>query len=207
MKIHVLQLGTLGANCYIIETAPAQCVAVDIGGSAERFLEFLRSKKLTLNKILLTHGHFDHMGGVEAVRAATGAEVYIHADDAHKLENAESSLATHIPGERFTAVKEYISTIGDSFINDGKLCFKVMHTPGHSAGSVCYICDDVIFSGDTLFRLSMGRTDFYDGSNGAMHNSLLRLSMLNGNYTVYPGHGEETTLDFERNNNPYMQRL
>lgn len=207
MKVYILQLGTLGANCYVIETAPAQCVAVDIGGNADKFLDFLKNKKLKLTKILLTHGHFDHIDGVEEVRLATGAEVYIHADDANKLESAEKSLATHIPGERFKAVKEYISTVGDSFINDGKLQFKVMHTPGHSTGSVCYICNDVIFSGDTLLRLSMGRTDFYDGSNGAMHNSLLRLSLLSGDYIVYPGHGEETSLEFERNNNPYMQRL
>ena len=207
MKIHNLELGVLGANCYVVETAPAQCVAIDIGGDSQRFLAFLKEKKLRLTKILLTHGHYDHIGGVADVQNETGAEVYIHTDDAYKLESAEQSLAVQIAREPFKAVKNYLSINGDTIINDGDLQFRVMHTPGHSSGSVCYICEDVIFSGDTLFRLSMGRTDFFDGSDGAMMNSLIRLSKLDGDYTVYTGHGGQTTLDFERRNNPYILRL
>lgn len=207
MKLYKLELGVLGANCYVVETAPAQCISIDIGGDSQRFLAFLKEKKLRLTKILLTHGHFDHIGGVAEVQKETGAEVYIHADDAYKLESAEQSLAVQISREPFKAVKEYLSISGDTIINDGNLQFRVMHTPGHSSGSVCYICDDVIFSGDTLFRLSMGRTDFFDGSDGAMENSLIRLSKLDGDYTVYTGHGGQTTLDFERRNNPYILRL
>lgn len=207
MKIHNLELGVLGANCYVVETAPAQCVAIDIGGDSQRFLAFLKEKKLRLTKILLTHGHYDHIGGVADVQNETGAEVYIHTDDAYKLESAEQSLAVQIAREPFKAVKNYLSINGDTIINDGDLQFRVMHTPGHSSGSVCYICEDVIFSGDTLFRLSMGRTDFFDGSDGAMENSLIRISKLDGDYTVYTGHGGQTTLDFERRNNPYILRL
>ena len=91
MKLYKLELGVLGANCYVVETAPAQCIAIDIGGDSQRFLAFLKEKKLRLTKILLTHGHFDHIGGVAEVQKETGAEVYIHADDAYKLESAEQA--------------------------------------------------------------------------------------------------------------------
>ena len=204
MRIYTLQLGVFGANCYVVETAPTQCIAIDIGGDSQRLLSFLNEKKLKLSKILLTHGHYDHIGGVADVQQATGAEVYIHADDANMLESETASLAVQIAREPFKKVSNYISVFDDCFINDGEVQFKVMHTPGHTLGSVCYICNDAVFSGDTLFRLSIGRTDFPNGSMGAMKISLAKLSRLEKNYMVYPGHGPETAVDFEKRNNPYM---
>ncbi len=205
MKIHHLQLGPLRSNCYIVETAPGRCVAVDIGGDSRLLLEFLKMKKLRLTKILLTHGHFDHIGGAEEVRKATGAEIYIHELDAHMLTSAADSLATSMSFFTFTPVTDWTCVYGDCFINDGDCNFRVLHTPGHSQGSVCYICGDVIFSGDTLFCCSAGRTDFPDSSSAAMTYSLNKLYNLVGDYKVYPGHNESTTLDYERESNPYMR--
>lgn len=207
MKIHHLQLGPLRANCYIIETAPGRCVAVDIGGDSRLFLEFLKMRKLRLTKILLTHGHFDHIGGVEEVRKATGAEVYIHELDAHMLTSAAHSLAADMAFMSFVPVTDWTCVNGDCYINDGECGFRVLHTPGHSQGSVCYICENVIFSGDTLFCCSVGRTDFPGSSSAAMTYSLNTLSNLEGDYKVYPGHNETTTLDYEREANPYLKQF
>lgn len=206
MKIHILNLGELRVNCYVVETAPGQCVIIDLGGEPDRLMKFLDSHKLKLRKILLTHGHFDHIGGVEAIRRITGAEVYIHEDDAKMLTSAEYSLAAGMSYYPFTQVTDYTAITGDSVINDGDQSFRVMHTPGHSEGSVCYICGDVIFSGDTLFRESVGRSDFPGSNPIDMDNSLRSLDILPGDYKVLPGHGPSTTLEYERRTNPFMKR-
>ena len=207
MKIHHLQLGPLRSNCYIVETAPGRCVAIDIGGDSRLLLEFLKMKKLRLEKILLTHGHFDHIGGAEEVHQATGAEIYIHELDAHMLTSAADSLASSMSFIKFIPVTDWTCIFGDCYINDGECSFRVIHTPGHSRGSVCYVCEDVIFSGDTLFCCSIGRTDFPDSSTAAMSYSLNTLYHLEGDYKVLPGHNESTTLDYEREANPYMKQF
>lgn len=207
MNIHHLNLGELKSNCYLIETEPGRCVAVDIGGDARMLINFLIMKKLKLSKILLTHGHFDHIGGVSEVAEETGAEVYIHGDDADMLQSASASLASSMSIMPFCPVKNFNIISDGDCISDGNLNFKVLHTPGHTKGSVCYICDDVIFSGDTLFCCSIGRTDFPGGSINDMQNSLKKLYSLEGEYRIYPGHNESTTLGYERDSNPYLSRL
>lgn len=207
MNIHHLHLGELKSNCYIVETEPGRCIAVDIGGDSRMLMNFLSMKKLKLTKILLTHGHFDHIGGVAETAAASGAEVYIHADDANMLESASASLSSSMSIMDFKPVNNYTAVFGDCYINDGNLTFRILHTPGHSPGSVCYICEDVILSGDTLFCCSIGRTDFPGGDPDAMLRSLRTLSNLEGNYRVCPGHNETTTLDYERRSNPYLAGL
>ncbi|MBR4626291.1 MAG: MBL fold metallo-hydrolase [Ruminococcus sp.] len=207
MEFYTLQLGPLGANCYIIETAPRQCVAIDIGGDHEYLMDLLMKRCFTLSKILLTHGHFDHIGGVEAVRKATGAEVHIHYRDAKMLTSEELSLHRDMYGEPFSPVTEYTSVLDDSWINDGDMSFRVIHTPGHSEGSVCYLCGDRMFSGDTLFQGSVGRTDFTGSDPLAMVQSLRKIYLLDGDYDVYPGHGGETRLSTEKLSNPYLRRF
>ena len=205
MRIKTFQLGELNANCYLVETAPGRCVAIDIGGSPRMFLEYLKMQRLNLTKILLTHGHFDHIGGVEEVRKATGAEVYIHESDAHMLSSSSASLHSAMSIMPFTPVTDYTSLKGDCYINDGDCSFHVLHTPGHTHGSVCYIVNDVMFSGDTLFCCSVGRTDFPGGDAHYMMQSMELLASLEGDYKVYPGHNENTTLSYEKQNNPYMR--
>ncbi len=207
MKIHLLHLGELKSNCYIVETEPGRCVAVDIGGDSRILLSFLEMNRLTLSKILLTHGHFDHIGGVAEAADASGAEVYIHQADAAMLESEALSLASSMSIMPFKPVKKYISVSDGCYINDGSLSFRVLHTPGHSQGSVCYICEDTIFTGDTLFNCSIGRTDFPGSDAHAMLSSLQKLKNLEGDYRVCPGHFDETTLDYERNSNPYLSKL
>lgn len=207
MIIKTLQLGELNANCYIAVTAPGQCVAFDIGGTPRLLLEYLKMNNLKLTKIFLTHGHFDHISGVEDVRAATGAEVFVHESDAPMLESSALSLHASMSIMPFKNITVYSIVRDNCVITDGNVSFRVLHTPGHSHGSVCYICDEekVIFSGDTLFCCSIGRTDFHGGDSNYMKQSLRKLYDLDGDYKVYPGHNETTELEYERKNNPYMR--
>lgn len=204
MKIYRLPLGILSANCYVIETESGSAAAVDIGGEYGKLKAFLEEHSLTLKKILLTHGHHDHMGGAAEAAADTGAEVYIHKYDADMLKSSRLSLADAIGGGAFAPVARFTELSDGDTVTLDELEFQTIHTPGHTKGSVCYKCADSLFSGDTLFKLSMGRTDFPGGSHMEMMSSLKRLSDLNGSYDVYPGHNETTTLDFERSRNPYM---
>ena len=159
--------------------------------------------------VVNTHSHFDHIGGCEEVHQATGAEVYIHEDDAPMLTSESLSLASNMAYYGFKPLTDWTVVKGDCYINDGDCTFRVLHTPGHSHGSVCYICENenVIFSGDTLFCCSVGRTDFYGSSPERMQVSLKKLYDLEGDYKVYPGHNESTTLEYERNSNPYMKQF
>lgn len=207
MKIHTLNLGELRSNCYVVETAPGRCIIVDLGGDADYLMNFLKLNKLKLTKILLTHGHFDHIGGVEEVRRLTGAEVFIHLNDSEMLTSEKFSLASGMSYNPFIPVTLWTAVEEDAIIQDGELSFKVIHTPGHSGGSVCYICEDVIFSGDTLFNRSIGRTDFLGSNPIDMKKSLKKLSLLEGDYKVLPGHNMPTTLNFERKMNPYMKNI
>ncbi len=206
MNIYTLNLGALGTNCYIVETAENKCIAIDIGGEPEKFLDFIKSKNLTLDKILLTHGHFDHAEGVKRVQEETGAPVFIHSEDKPMLSDGKISLADFFqrPVQKPESCIEIID--GDK-IKSGETEFTVMHTPGHTKGSVCYITGDIIFSGDTLFMGSIGRTDYPGGDINEMRESLIKLKNLKGDYKVYPGHFDSTTLDWERDSNPCISRL
>ena len=157
-----------------------------------------------LKYILLTHGHFDHIIGVKSVKEKYGAQVVISKEDEPMLNSAKLSLAVFCNAPQNNVDADIIVKDGDE-ITLGKTKIKVMATPGHTSGSVCYIAENCIFSGDTLFYCSCGRTDFPSGSPEQMMSSLQKLKALDGDYKVYTGHNNLTTLDFERKNNPYMK--
>ena len=195
LKIDVKELGIYFVNCYLIrEEQSKSCVVIDPGGHANKVLKYLEDNDLTLEAILLTHGHFDHVGAVKELHEKTLCKVYLHTDDLMLPENFTSGslFYTHEYGE------------GDVLELAG-LTIKVMHTPGHTGGSVCLFVDDVIFSGDTLFQGSCGRVDFPGGNPREMLQSLRRLASLQADYRVHPGHGESTTLEAEKRYNPYMR--
>ena len=206
--VQTLMLGSLATNCYIVYTGEKQVIAADIGGDAGKLLRFIEERGLTLTKILLTHGHWDHIGAVAEVQKATGAEVQIPEQDAELLSETTLNLASWIdPFCDCLAVTDYHTVKDGDVIEDGDAAFTVMHTSGHTKGSVCYICEDIILAGDTLFRLSRGRTDFPGGSDAEMLESFRKLKNLSGDYRVFPGHNEATTLEFERKNNPVMRGI
>ena len=204
MNIIKLTLGELAANCYIVEAPDKTAVVIDPGAEAEVIAEELESRGLDLQKILLTHGHFDHMGAAKELKDRYGAQVYISAQDEELLPDREKSVAFFLPYEPFHPVEADVRVKDGDVISQGSMKIKVMSTPGHTAGSVCFIIDDCMFTGDTLFRRSVGRTDLYSGNVKEQGESLKKLAALTQNYRLYCGHGEDTDLETEIKTNPFI---
>ena len=197
MQIKMMQVGPLGTNCYLLEDEKSKLAAVvDPGGDAPRILSQAKTDGVEVKMILLTHAHFDHTGGVaELCASLPGVPVYLHPADAALLgsEVFPAIGAATVPYED-----------GDT-VQLGELTIQVLHTPGHTPGGVCLLVGDALFTGDTLFYGSMGRTDFAGGSYEDIMASLKRLAQLPGNYQVLPGHMDTTTLDRERKINFYIR--
>ncbi len=194
LQIHTLPLGDYQTNCYILhQEGNRDCLVIDPGYEPEIILSYLSEKGLTLQAILLTHGHFDHVGAVRELAAQTDCRVYLNPK-----ELAMPPMLTAGP-------LYYTNTYGEGDLLDiAVISFQVLETPGHTPGSVCLITENNIFSGDTLFRGSCGRTDLPCGDHRAMTESLKRLAALREDYNVYPGHGSNTTLAREQKTNPYL---
>ena len=194
MEIRTYHIGSLQTNCYMAwEEGSDSCILIDPGYVPEQLLEEVRRQRKTLEAILLTHGHFDHVGGVKQLAAETGCDVYICAEELKQpLRYSDGLHYTHTVED------------GDTLELAG-LTLQVLHTPGHTPGCVCYLCGDTLFSGDTLFAGTCGRTDLPGGDHKTILASLKRLANLEGNFKVLPGHGPASDLDLERRYNPYMQ--
>lgn len=206
MKAEVAQVGILGTNCYVITDEKTGISAIfDPGGEYSELEKIVKDKNVKY--IFITHGHYDHVFGTAETKRQTGAEIVIGKNDADHLSDIEKCNS----GMRFPKIQELtnadITVSDDDELEVGNIKIKVMETPGHSNGSVCYILHDekVIFSGDTLFYHSIGRTDFPTSVPQKMRESLKKLASLEGNYNVFPGHGQATTLDEERKNNYYLR--
>ena len=203
MKIYEFPLGALHTNCYILEGEDNKAVVIDPASSSE-VLVFLESKELTLGTIILTHGHFDHFAGVPELVRQTGCEVIGANGDEEMFLSAAKSWADFMPFTPFEPVRlDRSFADGDEFEMCG-IKFRAMGTPGHTAGSCLLFCDDVIFAGDTIFCGSIGRTDGYSASGAEMRRSLDKIAALEGDYKIYSGHGDHTTLSFEKDYNPYF---
>lgn len=198
------------ANCYLLEDEKSgEAAIVDPAWYGEIIKNVLREKNIKLKYVLLTHGHFDHILGVYGLQKEVGAKVVIHESDADHLIDPQKSLCEgNFPEPQHPVTADITVKDGD-VIMLGDEEIKVMSTPGHTHGSVCYILenDRVIISGDTLFCMTAGRTDFLDGSDEEMIASLKRLIALDGDYTVLPGHNRATTLESERKRNWYIRRM
>ncbi len=195
MDVHRLPLPPLGANCYLLQNGP-QGLILDPGGAPETVLAACGDLGLAPAAILLTHGHFDHVGAVAALAERwPELPVYCHPGD-----------VSDIPGDfTWRKVPAWKPLAEGMTLSLAGLEVTVLHTPGHSPGSCCFLTGDCLFTGDTLFRFSIGRTDLPGGDDGQMAASLKRLAALPGDYRVFPGHDAPTTLDQERARNPYLQ--
>ena len=196
MKMITLPLGALETNCYVVyDEASRVCTLIDPGAMPQVILDTLAKNDLTLQKILLTHAHFDHTGALRALHEKfPDVPIYVNAQDTDETLNMSRGNLV------------YTDTFldGDE-ISMPPLTFRVLATPGHTRGSSCLICGDTIFSGDTLFEGCCGRTDLPGGNTDQMMASLRRLAELPGDYHVLPGHGGDTTLERERRTNYYMR--
>lgn len=209
MKITKIELEPFSTNCYVlIDDNTKKAAIIDPAICSQELLNHIKSSDISeIEYILLTHGHFDHILGVAGLKEIyKNAKVAIHSLDADSLSNPKKSLAKSIVGDLQKPVDADIILNDNDKIKLGDLSIDVLHTPGHTPGSVCFLCKDAMFSGDTLFCKTVGRTDFEGGSMDDMLKSVNRLGNLKGDYNVFPGHSAKTTLDEERKHNRYMRK-
>lgn len=200
-----LVLGDLGTNCYIIGDPDSKEAFVIDPDDGSAVVDTLKERGLTCIGILLTHGHSDHIHGVQTLMDTYGAPVYIHERDLPCLYDPQVNLSA-LHGRPVTITGGTIKTVKDGqHIGSGKMDFQVLETPGHTVGGVCYYMSPAVFVGDTLFRESVGRTDFPGGDFEALVQSIrTKLFTLPDQTMAYPGHGPETQIAFEKENNPYL---
>ena len=201
-----LPLGVLASNCYIINAENGSAVVVDPASSAE-VLAFMERHELKIGGIIITHGHFDHFAGAPALRKISGAPIYAPELDMDMLSSSEKSWAWFMQGVPFEPVlPDKTFSDGDEFSICG-IDFRVMNAPGHTAGSCLLFCERVggFFAGDVLFKNSVGRTDGFSGSERRMRETMEKISALEGDYRIFTGHGDVTTLRDEKMRNPYLK--
>lgn len=210
MKILTLALGPFETNCYIAINKNGSSCIVDPADDPSAIMEALKENSATAKIILLTHGHFDHIMAAGKLSLETGAPIYIHELDAGKLLDDSQNLSEGFMGELNWSKPEEYKTLkdGDSLEMDD-VTFDVIHTPGHTSGSVCYRCGGDVFTGDTVFTGSVGRTDMPDGDYDTLVNSLEKLkdSLEDEDYKIYPGHGKSTRWLFELDHNLYLSGM
>ena len=187
MTILNLTIPPIGTNCYIVGDGKYAAV-IDPASSADEIVRAAEKNGLIIKAILLTHGHFDHIGAVDELSRFTGADVYVHALDKPMLADGYLNASRIFCGEDVVQNANAKTVADGDTITVGTLEFYVMHTPGHTAGSVCYFCGDAVFTGDTLFIGGYGRTDLPTGDSAALERSLTALKEKITGKTIYPGH-------------------
>ncbi len=203
MQVKLMQLGMIGTNCYIFwDEESRKCAVVDPGDSGERVADFIKGQGLEPVAVLLTHSHFDHILGIPGIRAAwPQLPVYCHPADVDEQKTVTLFGSTFPSVSAFGNITPYVE--GDK-VDIGGISVEVISTPGHTPGSVTLKAEDILFTGDTLFRSSIGRTDLPGGSFGTLMNSLKKLGQLEGDYRVCPGHEGMSTLEDEKKFNGYL---
>lgn len=211
MDIKTISLGVCGANCYIVSDEDKNCFVVDAPDRADVIYEYIKKSGLNLKAVFVTHAHFDHIFALNDLLEMAGNDgldikVYVHEKDESAMRDTEKNLSSNLFYNPFVFEGKSILVSDGEKINVGKFSLEIMHTPGHTSGSMCVICPDekVIFSGDTIFLESCGRVDFEGGSACDMRQSLKKIVGLPEDYRIYSGHGEYTTILHERQYNPYI---
>ena len=205
MFIEKLTVGDMGSNCYITaDKETKDAVIIDPGGSVDDILDCIHKNDLEVKYIVNTHGHIDHIKGNEEIIDRTCAELLIHQKDARFLEDGKLNLSESLVRRSIVSPTADKLLKDDSKIKFGNFSLKVIHTPGHTEGSISLLGENNLFSGDTLFFRGVGRTDFPTGSRGELDKSLAKLSKLDSKIKVYPGHGPSGNLEDVKENNPYI---
>lgn len=205
MTLIKLVVGQLQVNCFILaDEKTKEAVVIDPGDDAGEILQIIKERGLSVKYIVNTHGHFDHIGGNKALKEATGAELLIHEGDAVMLASApERAAAFGMKAAASPQADRYLQH-GD-VVQAGEVSLKVMHTPGHSLGGVCLLEQGMVFTGDTLFSGSIGRTDFPGGNLQTLLKSIKKnLLPLPDDTKVFCGHGPASTIGAERSDNPFL---
>ncbi len=206
MIIECIPVGPMGANCYVVGCEETKEAAViDPGGDVEKILDYLKNHGLTLKYVINTHGHIDHIAGNDKLRDATGAKLLIHEQDAPMMEDTKLNLSSFMGFSVKFKPADRLLTDGDT-VEFGNVKLNVLHTPGHTRGGICLAADGAVFTGDTLFNGSIGRTDFPGGDFDSIINSIKnKLMSLPDDTAVYPGHMGHSNIAYERKNNPFLK--
>jgi glyoxylase-like metal-dependent hydrolase (beta-lactamase superfamily II) len=202
-----LEIMPFGTNCYLVGASQSkQGMVIDPAGDTARILDNIRELDLTIELIVATHIHPDHVGAVRAIKEATGARFAVHSAEAELIPRYDySRLAAFDSSYSAPPQPDMLLNDGD-VIPIGEVSFKVLHTPGHSPGGICLVGYGLVFSGDALFQMSIGRTDGIGGNHGLLISSIrTKLMVLPDATVVLPGHGPKTTIGFERQNNPFLR--
>ena len=208
MKLYKYSVGAMGTNCYLaVDESTKQAAVIDPGGDYEKIAAAIEAKDCHVCAILLTHAHFDHILALESLRTLTGAPLYLHEADApYLLDNTLNLMARFSSESLVIRPPEHLLHDGDT-VAIGQEAFTVIHTPGHTPGSVCFLNGDTLVTGDTLFRESIGRYDFPGGDYETILASLAKLIALGKSgidYRICPGHGPSSHLNYEKEHNLYL---
>lgn len=204
MLVKRIPAGVYAANCYIlIDEITKECAVIDPGGDAEELIEYIKSQGAIVKFILLTHGHVDHIGAVGQLKAVFNVEAHVNKYDGELIQNGEFMFGPlKYNGKDVNFVMDVVE--GKVF-NIGNLNLSCIETPGHSPGSICYRVEDKLFTGDTLFLRSIGRTDLSGGNFDLLVKNIKdKLFILQDNITVFPGHGPQTSIKYEKEHNPFF---
>ena len=201
----VKSVGIISTNCYLFaDNETGKMIVIDPGGEGKSLVKWIKDLKWTVSAIINTHGHADHIAANSAIKKAFGAKVYIHKDDAEYLLNPDLNGSSMMPEHTVCSRADVLLDDGAE-IKVGTLTIKVIHTPGHTPGGICLACEDVLFTGDTLFRGDIGRTDLAGGDEEALLRSLKKISAYPPGTLIYPGHGPKSNMKHELDNNPYLR--
>lgn len=207
MKIEKIGRNKFAVNSYIVfDEKTKEAVVIDPAINFSQIDQFIKENELNLLAILLTHGHIDHIAETQLLKEKYSVNVYVHTKDNEMLMRPELSLAKEFGYKDLNFAADVLVKDGE-VLSIGSFVFQIIHTPGHTKGGICLLIEDQMFTGDTLFNGSMGRTDLYGGNDEHMRASLYKLTQFDGKISVHPGHGASSTIEHERNNNPFMRGL
>lgn len=206
MIIENIVVGSYMVNCYLTgDSDTKEVIIIDPGFSPDQIIEAIEGNAFKPVGIVLTHGHGDHIGAVEELIAKYKIPLYVHKFDDELIRGGSSSFTKMMFGREIILKADKYLVEGDT-VTVGKMEYKVHHTPGHTPGGICLVCEDAIFSGDTLFRGSIGRTDFPGGSYEQIINSIkTKILQYPDDTRVYPGHNTSSTIGYEKKNNPFLK--
>ena len=203
MEVICKPVGPVQANCYMV-LQDGHCLVIDPGDDAQMLDNMLKAMNVTMDGIVLTHAHFDHIGAVDKLIEIYGVNVYVNAAEFDFLSQPDANSSSLFTGVDHITLKAKPVELKEGENQIGTFKVTAYYTPGHSAGSTILEIGDNLFTGDVLFYESIGRTDLPSGSAAQMRDSLNFIKSLKKNYTVYPGHGPSTSLDYEKTHNPYL---